>query len=59
MDKLTPAQATKRVAELSSTLGLDEEQVISFSAVTGRGRDELAEAILSLLAQASWKEASA
>ena len=59
IDKLTPAQATKRVAELSSTLGLDEEQVIPFSAVTGRGRDELAEAILSLLAQASWKEASA
>lgn len=59
IDKLTPPQATKRVAELSASLGLEQEQIIPFSAVTGRGRDELAEAIRSLLAQASWKEASA
>jgi GTP-binding protein len=59
IDKLTPAQATKRIAELSLALGLEQEQVIPFSAVTGRGRDELAEAILALLSQPSWKEATA
>jgi GTP-binding protein len=59
IDKLTTAQAAKRIPELSSTLGLGEEQVITFSAVSGRGRDELAEAIVSLIAQPSWKEATA
>jgi len=59
IDKLTPAQATMRIAELSAALGLEQEQIIPFSAVTGRGRDELAEAILSLIAQPSWKEATA
>lgn len=59
IDKLTTAQAAKRITELSSTLGLGEEQVITFSAVSGRGRDELAEAIVSLIAQPSWKEATA
>ena len=55
IDKLTTAQRKKRLHELSVQLGLDEEQVIVFSAVTGEGRDELAEAIDSLLAQPSWK----
>jgi GTP-binding protein len=59
IDKLTPAQATTRIAELSAALGLEQEQIIPFSAVNGRGRDELAEAILSLVAQPSWKEATA
>ena len=59
IDKLTPTQATKRIAELSAALGLEQDQVIPFSAVTGRGRDELAEAILALIAQPSWKEATA
>lgn len=58
IDKLTAAQRKKRLHELSVQLGLDEEQVIVFSAVTGEGRDELAEAIDSLLAQASWKVAA-
>lgn len=55
IDKLTAAQRKKRLHELSVQLGLDEDQVIVFSAVTGEGRDELAEAIDSLLAQPSWK----
>jgi len=55
VDKLTAAQRKKRLHELSVQLGLDEEQVIVFSAVTGEGRDELAEAIDSLLMQPSWK----
>lgn len=55
VDKLSTRQAARRVEELSATLGLDSSQVIGFSAVTGRGRNELAEAIESLLEQPSWR----
>ena len=57
-DKLTPAQRAKHVAEISTTLGLDSDQVIPFSATTGEGRNELAEAIEALLGQPSWRAAS-
>lgn len=56
-DKLTPTQRAKRISELSMQLGLDAEQVIAFSATTGEGRDELAEAIDELLAQPAWRTA--
>jgi len=55
IDKLGARVAPQRVAELSRSLGLTEDQVISFSAVTGAGRDELAEAIVSLVEQPSWR----
>jgi GTP-binding protein len=55
IDKLGTRAATQRVAELSRSLGLTDDQVIPFSAVTGAGRDELAEAIVSLIAQPSWR----
>jgi GTP-binding protein len=35
--------------------GVDAEQLIPFSAETGAGRDELASAIVELLAQPSWR----
>ncbi|HXD50230.1 MAG TPA: ribosome biogenesis GTP-binding protein YihA/YsxC [Gemmatimonadaceae bacterium] len=54
-DKLTAKERARRVADLSAALGLDAEQVIAFSAVTGEGRDELAEAIDALLAQPAWR----
>jgi GTP-binding protein len=57
-DKLTPAQYTTQVADISTVLGLDSDQVIPFSATTGNGRDELAEAIEALLEQPSWRAAS-
>jgi GTP-binding protein len=57
-DKLAPAQSTKHVADISTMLGLDSDQVIPFSATTGNGRDELAEAIEALLEQPSWRAAS-
>ena len=57
-DKLTSTQRAKHVAEISTTLGLDSDQVISFSATTGEGRDDLAEAIEALLEQPSWRAAS-
>jgi GTP-binding protein len=58
IDKLTASERAKRVPALSSGLGLDTDQVVPFSAVTGEGRDELAEAIDTLLGQPAWRAAS-
>lgn len=49
VDKLSKGAAAKQVASLALRLGLDPEQVLSFSSVTGAGRDELAEAVMSLV----------
>lgn len=58
MDKLTAKEQKSRGAERAAQLGLDSDQVIPFSAVTGDGRDALAEAIEALLEQPSWRAAS-
>jgi GTP-binding protein len=50
-DKLSKAQAAERIATISASLGLDADQVIPFSSVTGLGRDDLAESVLALLAE--------
>jgi GTP-binding protein len=57
VDKVSVSEAVKRVIHITSTLGLEAEQVIPFSTVTRRGRDELAAAIESLLAAGPWREA--
>jgi GTP-binding protein len=49
VDKLSKGAAAKAVEALALRLGLDPAQVISFSSVTGAGRDELAEAVMSLV----------
>jgi GTP-binding protein len=49
-DKLNKTQAAERVKTISASLGLEEDQVIPFSSVTGLGRDDLAESVLSLIA---------
>lgn len=49
VDKLSAGAVGKRMRELARLAGIEEEQMIAFSATTGRGRDELAEAILSLV----------
>jgi len=54
-DKLTPARVRERMHALAVELELDEQQMIPFSAVTGAGRDELAEALVSLLEQPDWR----
>ena len=56
IDKLRPSERRRRLAELSQSLQLDDDQMISFSAVTGEGRNDLAEAMTTLLAQPSWKD---
>jgi GTP-binding protein len=55
IDKLTSKQRAERVFAIARDLALDAEQVIPFSAVTGEGRDDLASAVESLLAQPSWR----
>lgn len=49
-DKLSQGAAARRVQELAIMLQVDEDHIIPFSAQTGAGRDELAEAISGLLA---------
>ena len=48
-DKLSKGAVAARVREIASSLALDPEQVLAFSAVTGAGRDDLAEAVVSLV----------
>ena len=47
-DKLRPREAAERAAAIGSGLGLPDDQVIRFSARTGEGRDELAQAVVEL-----------
>jgi len=49
VDKLTTAARITRIRELTAQLGLEDDQVIPFSAHTGLGRDDLATAIVSLV----------
>jgi GTP-binding protein len=56
-DKLAAPSVRERLHALAVELELDEHQVIPFSAVTGAGRDELAEAVVGLLEQPSWRSA--
>ena len=55
IDKLTAAQRKSRIAALVDALETSEDQVIPFSAVTGEGRDELAEAVVALVEQPAWR----
>ena len=56
VDKLSKAERGARLAALAAQLGVEDEQLIPFSARTGEGRDDLAQAVVSLLAQPSWRE---
>jgi GTP-binding protein len=56
-DKIAKPKVRERLHELAVELELDEDQMIPFSAVTGAGRDELAEALMSLLEQPDWRTA--
>ena len=55
IDKLAKPKVSERIHALAVELELDEDQMIPFSAVTGEGRDELAEALVSLLDQPDWR----
>ena len=56
IDKLPKGGVGKRMREIGRLIGMDDSQIIPFSAITGEGRDELAGAIVSLIGQPSWRE---
>ena len=49
IDKVGRQAAAERGEEIMKALSLSREQIIPFSATTGEGRDELAEALASIL----------
>ena len=57
VDKLRSSEVQPRLQALAREVGVEAGQVILFSSTTGTGRDELAEALVALLSQPSWKEA--
>jgi len=59
IDKLRAAELEQRIISLTTALRLEAEQVIPFSTVTKVGRDELAAAVVELVAQPSWRAAAA
>ena len=55
IDKLTAKERQRQRSQIAGAAGVDDDQMIGFSAPTGEGRNELAEAIEGLLAQPSWR----
>jgi len=55
IDELTAKERQRQRAQIAGAAGVDDDQTIAFSATTGEGRNELAEAIEGLLAQPSWR----
>lgn len=52
VDKLRKSERDKRLTDLALESGVDSDQLIPFSAETGEGRNELAEAIVGLVGNA-------
>lgn len=55
VDKIKPMAAIERIQALAKLVGVDAEQIVPFSARTGEGRDELASALVELLAMPDWR----
>lgn len=53
-DKLAARTVEGRIREIARALALDDAQVIAFSAVTGAGRDDLADAVVQATTQPPW-----
>jgi GTP-binding protein len=58
IDKLRAREVPERVHAIAVALRLEDDQVVPFSAETDQGRDELAEALMSLIEQPSWRAVS-
>jgi GTP-binding protein len=56
VDKLGKVERAKRVTAVCTAYEVDEDQVIPFSAHDNIGRDDLAEALMSLLDAGPWRE---
>ena len=44
VDKIRPAEVLPRIGSLANIVGVEADQIVPFSATTGRGRDDLAAA---------------
>jgi GTP-binding protein len=55
VDKVRSVDVEARVEMLALEIGTAPDQIVPFSATTGRGRDELAAALMALLAQPDWR----
>lgn len=51
IDKLTRTERVRSVAAATETLGVDPDQILPFSSKTGEGREELLDALDSLLGE--------
>ena len=58
IDKLRARELPERIHQLAVQLHLEEDQMIPFSATTNVGRDDLAEALVALVEQPSWRAAA-
>lgn len=58
VDKLKRVEVAPRVKTLALHLGLDPDQIVPFSAQTNEGRDDLAAALMDLLAMPDWRTSS-
>lgn len=58
IDKLRASEVSERLTALAQRIGVDLEQIVPFSATSGRGRDELAASLMDLLAQPDWRSPS-
>lgn len=59
VDKLRSSEELPRLQALARAVGLEVDQIVPFSATSGRGRDELAAALVTLLEQPDWKSPEA
>lgn len=57
VDKLKPSQRERQLADVVKSLGIDAEQAVPFSALTGEGREELLESVHALLTEDAEDEA--
>jgi GTP-binding protein len=53
VDKLSRAERSERIAAITAKIGVDADQLIPFSMVTGEGRNDLAAAVSSLVETAA------
>jgi GTP-binding protein len=55
VDKLSKRERAERLAAIMEATGIDPDQMVACSAHTHEGRDELAEAVASLISQPAWR----
>lgn len=56
IDKLRAREVPVRIHEIAVSLRMEDDQIIPFSAETNHGRDDLAEALMALVAAPSWQQ---